>query len=216
VHFVLKSTSKETYRALGEMRRQPCVLSEFSRLPDHFRVVLRDNRSTMANRLLVLASLLAVILVNTSNVDAFHGPHGEADARVTWKSRHTTPATASSSDVPGMTRRSKSPSSKFKNIEEMLDTFRAEPVLVSFTSGNCGPCKLQKKELATVSQVVGSGFKMFAIDTEKWPNVGSRFKIGTLPCLVVVKEGEVLLRLEGLTLAEDILVGIRPLYGLAA
>jgi thioredoxin 1 len=161
----------------------------------------------MASRLQVLASLLAVLFVNTSNVDAFHG---EADARVTWKSRRTNPST-----VPGTTRRSKSPSSKFKNIEEMLDTFRSEPVLVSFTSVNCGPCKLQKKELAAVSQVVGAGFKMFSIDTEKWPNVGSRFKVGKLPCLIVIKEGEVLLRLEGLTMAEDLLSGIKPIYGLA-
>jgi thioredoxin 1 len=159
----------------------------------------------MDSRLRVLASLLAVLFVNTSNVDAFHG---EADARGTWKSRRA------SSDAPE-TRRPKSPSSKFKNIEEMLDTFRAEPVLVSFTSGNCGPCQLQKKELAAVSQIVGSGFKMFAIDTEKWPNVGSRFKVGKLPCLVVVKEGEVLLRLEGLTKAEDVLSRLGPIYGLA-
>jgi thioredoxin-like negative regulator of GroEL len=163
----------------------------------------------MASRLRVLASLLAVVSINTSNVDAFHG---EADARVAWKSRRTNPA---SSEAAG-TRRSKSPSSKFKNIEEMLDTFRAEPVLVSFTSVNCGPCMLQKKELAAVSQVVGSGFKMFAIDTEKWPHVGSRFKIGKLPCLVVVKEGEVLLRLEGFTRAEDVLSRIKPIYGLTS
>jgi thioredoxin 1 len=156
----------------------------------------------MVSRLQALSSLLAVLFVNTSNVNAFHG---EADARVPLKRRRTNPATVAS----------KSPSSKFKNIEEMLDTFRAEPVLVSFTSVNCGPCKLQKKELAAVSQVVGAGFKMFAIDTEKWPNVGSRFKVGKLPCLVVVKEGEVLLRLEGLTMAEDVLSGIRPIYGQA-
>jgi thioredoxin 1 len=166
----------------------------------------------MASRLRVLASLLAIFFLNTSNVDAFHG---EADARVTWKSRRTNPATAASSEGAG-TRRSKSPSSKFKNIEEMLDTFRAEPVLVSFTSVNCGPCRLQKKELAAVAQVVGSGFKMFAIDTEKWPHVGSRFKVGKLPCLVVVKEGEVLLRLEGFTRAEDVLSRIKPIYGLTS
>lgn len=154
----------------------------------------------MVSRLRVLASLLAVLSVNTTNVDAFHG---EADARVTRKSRRTNPATVAHK------------TSKFKNIEEMLDTFRAEPVLVSFTSDNCGPCKLQKRELAAVSEIVGSGFKMFAIDTEKWPHVGSRFKIGKLPCLVVVKEGEVLLRLEGLTKAEDVLSMIGPIYGLA-
>jgi thioredoxin-like negative regulator of GroEL len=70
--------------------------------------------------------------------------------------------------------------------------------------------------LAAVSQVVGSDFKMFAIDTEKWPHVGSRFKVGKLPCLVVLKEGEVLLRLEGFTRAEDVLSRIKPIYGLTS
>jgi thiol-disulfide isomerase/thioredoxin len=162
----------------------------------------------MNSRVRVLASLLAVLFVNT---DAFHG---EADGRGTWKSRRTNPATVASSEV-GERRRRKSPSSKFKNIEEMLDTFRAEPVLLSFTSVNCGPCKLQKKELAAVSEIVGSGFKMFAIDTEKWPNVGSRFKVGKLPCLVVVKEGGVLLRLEGLVTAEEVVSRLGPICGLA-
>jgi thiol-disulfide isomerase/thioredoxin len=160
----------------------------------------------MDSRLRILASLLAVLFINTSNVDAFHG---EADAKVTWKRRRTNPATVAGSDG---TRRSKS---KFKNIEEMLDTFRSEAVLVSFTSINCGPCKLQKKELAAVSETVGSDFKMFTIDTEKWPHVGSKFKIGKLPCLVVVKEGEVLLRLEGLIKAEEVVSRLRPICGLA-
>jgi thiol-disulfide isomerase/thioredoxin len=167
---------------------------------------------TMESRLRVLASLLAVLFLNANNVNAFHK---ESGGRRTFRNRRTDPARVESSDVAGTRQSEPSRSSKFKNIEDLLETFRAEPVLVAFTSVNCGPCKLQKKELATVSQIVGNGFKMFAIDTEKWPHVGSRFKVGTLPCLVVVKEGEVILRLEGLTKAAEVVSRLVPIYGLA-
>lgn len=117
---------------------------------------------------------------------------------------------------------------QFKNIEELLASFREEPVLIAFTAVNCGPCKLQKRELekaqkrlvvdkkasssttstATSSSsatISGSSFpRVVAIDTNKWPHVGSRFHVGKLPCLVAILNGKVLFRLEGLTMAEDV------------
>lgn len=98
---------------------------------------------------------------------------------------------------------------KFKNVEEMLDNFREEPLLISFTAINCGPCKLQKKELQAVSKLVGAKFNMVAIDTDRWPRIGTKFSVGKLPCLVVLKNGVVLARLEGLTKAEVVADQVR-------
>jgi thioredoxin-like negative regulator of GroEL len=84
----------------------------------------------------------------------------------------------------------------------MVEAFRTEPILVlAFTAVNCGPCQLQKKELKAV-MTARPQFKMLAIDTDKWPHVGSKFAVGKLPCLVVMTDGQVRLRLEGLTKAE--------------
>lgn len=96
----------------------------------------------------------------------------------------------------------------------MLATYQQEPVLLAFTAINCGPCKLQKRELLSVrrmlgEQMMGDNLTMLAIDTEKWPQVGSRFQVRKLPCLVVVRDKEVLLRMEGLTKAEDIAAQLR-------
>ena len=95
---------------------------------------------------------------------------------------------------------------KFQNFDSMLDAFRDEPVLIYFTSMACGPCKLQKKELSTVQETIGVNafLKVLTIDTERFPQVGIRYGIGKLPCLIFIKKREVLLRLEGLTKAEDI------------
>ncbi|KAL7566173.1 hypothetical protein ACA910_011248 [Epithemia clementina (nom. ined.)] len=98
---------------------------------------------------------------------------------------------------------------QFKNVEQMLENFGDEPVLIVFTATNCGPCRLQRKELSTVKK--DFPLTMVAIDTDRWPHVGSRFHVGKLPCLIALRQGEVLLRLEGLRTADDIISNMRTL-----
>jgi thiol-disulfide isomerase/thioredoxin len=53
--------------------------------------------------------------------------------------------------------------------------------------------------------------KMLAIDTEKWPHVGlAWFKVSKLPCVVVLRNKQVVARMEGLTRANDLLEHVRP------
>lgn len=102
---------------------------------------------------------------------------------------------------------------KFKNFDQVLDAFE-EPVLVYFSTKNCGPCKLMKKEVEEVRRMVGEDFKVFSIDTERWPSVGSRCKVAKLPCLVVFQQGQILLRFEGVNKAEDVVKQVRNLPSL--
>ena len=99
---------------------------------------------------------------------------------------------------------------RFKNFDEVLDSFH-EPVIVYFATRNCGPCKLMKKELEAIREMVGKDLKIFSVDTEKWPHVGSRFAVAKLPCLVVFQQGEILLRFEGVNKAEEVVQKVRPL-----
>ena len=98
---------------------------------------------------------------------------------------------------------------RFKNFEQVLDAFHEEPVVIYFSTPKCGPCKLMKKELKEVNTKIGNEFKMFNIDTEKWPKIASRLDVATLPCLVLFREGEVKLRLEGVVPAESIIKQIK-------
>jgi thioredoxin 1 len=97
----------------------------------------------------------------------------------------------------------------FKNFDRMLEAFRGEPVLIYFSSKICGPCQLQRKELATVRTMLDSSnsafIKVLTIDANSFPQVGVRYSVTKLPCLLFIKDGEVLLRLEGLTKAEDLI-----------
>lgn len=100
---------------------------------------------------------------------------------------------------------------RFKNFDLFLEAFHEEPVIIYFATRTCGPCQLMKKELEEVRKMVGAELKIFSIDTEKWPQVGSRFAISRLPCLVVAREGQVLLRMEGVIQADKVVAQVRTL-----
>ena len=100
---------------------------------------------------------------------------------------------------------------KFKNFEEVLATYHEEPMMVIFTAVNCGPCKLMKQELKQVKTMIDGKVRMFAVDTEKFPHIGSRFDIRALPCLLLVHNGEALLRIEGVLKAEEVLERVRTI-----
>jgi thioredoxin-like negative regulator of GroEL len=100
---------------------------------------------------------------------------------------------------------------RFKNFEQVLKTYHEEPVVIYFGNPNCGPCRLMKKEMAMVKEIFGNELKVFSIDTEKWPDVGSRFKVARVPTLVLFRGGEIQLRLEGLNSAETVVQQVRSL-----
>ena len=83
--------------------------------------------------------------------------------------------------------------------------------MVMFTAVNCGPCRLMKRELKQVSDTLGPSLKVFAIDTAQYPQVGSRYHVGALPCLLLVQEGEAILRIEGVQTAEEVVQQIQTI-----
>lgn len=99
--------------------------------------------------------------------------------------------------------RRRSSKRKFKTFENMLDAFRDELVIVYFTKHTCGPCLLQQRELWAVRRRLPAA--VLTIDAAKWPAIATRYQVGKLPCLFVVKQQQVLARLEGLTTGNDLL-----------
>ena len=98
----------------------------------------------------------------------------------------------------------------FKNFEQVLDTYE-EPLVIYFSSPSCGPCRIMNKEVKILRESVGDEIKVFSLDAERWPAIGSRFKVGALPCLVVFRKGEILTRFEGIHKSEDILKKVQGL-----
>jgi len=98
---------------------------------------------------------------------------------------------------------------KFKNFDEMLATYHDQVVLVSWNAEFCGPCKLMKKELKRVREVLGDKVLIFNLDTERFPSLGARFDIAGLPTILLFKEGIPIHRIEGVKTSKEIIQQIQ-------
>lgn len=85
------------------------------------------------------------------------------------------------------------------NFEE--EVLKSEiPVLVDFWAAWCGPCKMVAPVLAEVSKDFESKVKFVKVNVDENAELASKFKILSIPTIMVFKNGEV---------ADDI-VGFRP------
>jgi len=91
----------------------------------------------------------------------------------------------------------------FKNFDDML-TNSDKPVLVDFYATWCGPCVMMAKELNQISETMKDQVMVVKIDTEKYPNIASRFEIYALPTCVLFKDGEPVERVEGVVRHDDL------------
>ena len=74
------------------------------------------------------------------------------------------------------------------------------PVLVDFYATWCGPCQLLSKQVfPQLAAAVGRDkVSLVKIDTEKYPNIASKFRVEALPTIILFKDGQILDRIEGL------------------
>ena len=85
---------------------------------------------------------------------------------------------------------------KFNNFDELL-TASDLPVLVDFYATWCGPCKMMAPILEQVNQQIKGKLRIVKIDTDRYPQLASRYNIEALPTLVLFKNGEPVDRIEG-------------------
>lgn len=78
------------------------------------------------------------------------------------------------------------------------------PVLVDFYADWCGPCRMMNPILEQVNAQMGKKLRVVKIDTEKYTQLTSRYKIQALPTLVLFKQGEPVDRIEGVVPPEQL------------
>lgn len=138
--------------------------------------------------------LITLTCYGSNSVAAFRSRTTETTVR---------PATYENSNTFARAPASLQATMKFKSFEGMLGELQEEPLLlVYFYKDFCGPCKLQRRELTAASEHLPA--RVLAIDVEKWPNIGTRHNIGSLPSFLIIRRGEEVDRLEGLTTARDL------------
>lgn len=78
------------------------------------------------------------------------------------------------------------------------------PILVDFYASWCGPCQMMAKNLDQVNQSMKQKVKIVKINTDKYPDLASKYQVQALPTLVLFNQGQPVDRVEGLLSAEQI------------
>jgi thioredoxin 1 len=73
------------------------------------------------------------------------------------------------------------------------------PVLVDFTADRCAPCRAQAPVLERLAANLRGKLRVVEVDADAMPELAQVYRVRGLPTLILLKGGEVLAALVGLT-----------------
>jgi thioredoxin 2 len=72
------------------------------------------------------------------------------------------------------------------------------PVLVDFWAAWCGPCRAAHPEVERAARELSGQAVVLKVDTERNPDLASRFRVASIPNFVVLRGGQVVKQQPGL------------------
>ncbi len=93
---------------------------------------------------------------------------------------------------------------QFSSFEDLLESSEV-PVLVDFYATWCGPCQMMAPILEQVGANLRDRLQVVKIDTDKYPNLATKYQIEALPTLVLFKDGQPAEKIEGVHQAPQLI-----------
>lgn len=87
-----------------------------------------------------------------------------------------------------------------KDFNEQINS--SKPVLVDFYAEWCGPCQVMKPTLSDVAERMGDTITILTVDIDKEKELSARFRVQSVPTLIIFKNGKQLWRQSGIISAK--------------
>lgn len=84
-----------------------------------------------------------------------------------------------------------------------------KPTLVDFFATWCGPCKMQAPILEAVKEEIGDSANVIKIDVDRNPELSARYRIQSVPTLIIFKDGEAVWRGYGVHQKEQLVAKVK-------
>ena len=77
------------------------------------------------------------------------------------------------------------------NAEQFENEAKKSAVaVVDFSATWCGPCRMLAPVLEQVSESLGDRVDFFAVDIDEVPELAGTYNVQSVPCLILLKNGE--------------------------
>ena len=84
------------------------------------------------------------------------------------------------------------------NFQEFLDG-ETKPILVDFYANWCSPCRMQSPIFYELASDLAERVLFVKIDIDENESLAQKYKITSIPCILLFKEGRIVGKAEGLS-----------------
>ncbi len=99
---------------------------------------------------------------------------------------------------------------QFSSFNDLI-SHTSQPLLIDFYADWCGPCRMMVPILDQVKQSLKAKVEIVKIDSERYPQLASQYRIQSLPTLLLFYHGKEVQRWEGVQPPEVLIDAIRKL-----
>ena len=79
---------------------------------------------------------------------------------------------------------------KINSQEFAEEAMKAPVAVVDFNATWCGPCRMLAPVLEGISEKYAGKVSFFSVDVDESPELAMQYRINSVPCLVLLKDGE--------------------------